>query len=142
MTTDLRHVSLRIPARLECLYEIGVSLQSLFEQEYALSSTDEIVYSIELATQEIATNIVRHAYANDQGDINIDVLLCGEPERITIIIRDNGNHFDPSAVKEPAFGSLQVHGYGLFLANELMDHVDYQRADGGNKWVLQKELHI
>ncbi len=142
MKTELRHVSLRIPARLECLYEIGASLQCLFAEEYALSSTDEIVYSIELATQEIATNIVRHAYANDQGDIDIEVLLYGEPERVTIIIQDNGKHFDPSTVKEPDLGSLQVHGYGLFLANELMDHVDYQRADGGNKWVLQKELNI
>lgn len=142
METELRYVNLKIPAELDQLHKIGECLHELFEQEYSLPSTDEIVYNIELAIQEIAANIVQHAYAEVDGDIDVEIALSVKAARITIKMRDQGQSFEPATVNEPELGSLQIHGYGLFLVNHLMDSVDYQHLESGNEWVLGKNLPL
>lgn len=142
METELRYVNLKIPAELDELHKIGACLHELFDQEYSLPSTDEIVYNIELAIQEIAANIVQHAYAEVDGDIEVEIALSVKSARITIKMRDKGQSFEPEAVNEPELGSLQVHGYGLFLVNHLMDSVNYQNLESGNEWILGKNLPL
>ena len=88
-------------------------------------------------------NVVDYAYpAGIEGDIEIRVLSDGETLKTVII--DSGVAFDPTA-KEKADTSLsiedrQIGGLGILLVRELMDSINYERADGQNFLTLIKKL--
>ncbi len=103
------------------------------------------IHSIELAVHEIATNIVDHAYPeNREGQIEVSLSLSGSsqrtPERLTVELSDSGMPFDAAAVAPVDLECAQEGGYGLFLAQALMDEVHYERRAGRNLWRLTKRL--
>ena len=46
------------------------------------------------------------------------------------VIRDPGEGFDPASIPSPILGEniFESHGRGIFLINELMDEVRYERG--------------
>ena len=89
--------SLNIPASYEYLDEIrefvaGVAGQSGFG--------DKEIYSLQLAADEAATNIIEHAYAGvPNGTLEISCEVQGNS--LVIVMRDHGKTFDPSKVRQP-----------------------------------------
>jgi serine/threonine-protein kinase RsbW len=59
---------------------------------------------------------------------------------LTVEIRDTGKPFDLDAVETPGLNEPQIHGYGLFLIQQLMDEVVYIPKPGDNRWRLVKHL--
>jgi serine/threonine-protein kinase RsbW len=55
-----------------------------------------------------------------------------------IIVRDPGEGFDPSSVPSPVIGQnvFSTHGRGIYLINQLMDEVRYER--GGTEIHMRK----
>lgn len=100
------------------------------------------IHSIELAVHEIATNIVDHAYSEDQaGAIEASLALSGGSQRrLTVELSDAGKPFDAAKVAPVNLESPQESGYGLFLAEALMDEVHYERQAGRNIWRLTKRV--
>ncbi len=47
-----------------------------------------------------------------------------------IVVRDPGNGFDPDSIPSPIEGKrvYAAHGRGIFLINQLMDTVHYERG--------------
>ena len=93
-----------------------------------------------LAMDEACTNIIKHAYYDKVGTIRIDVQA--EPGKVEINIFDRGKPFDWSGVKDP---DLQRYveigkkgGLGIFLMNRLMDDLDYQASESGNRLYMVK----
>ena len=93
-----------------------------------------------LAMDEACTNIIKHAYYDKVGTIRIDVQA--EPGKVEINIFDRGKPFDWSGVKDP---DLQKYveigkkgGLGIFLMNRLMDDLDYQASESGNRLYMLK----
>jgi serine/threonine-protein kinase RsbW len=100
------------------------------------------VHSVELAVHEIATNIVDHAYPDDQAGVieTSFALTGGSQRRLTVELSDAGIPFDAAAVAPVNLESPQESGYGLFLAEALMDEVHYERRSGRNIWRLTKRV--
>ena len=93
------------------------------------------LYTLCLAVDEIATNIVLHGYEEVglKGDIAIEALQ----ERGQLIIRllDHGRSYDPGQVPNPDLGNplnQQSGGWGLFLSKTEVDQFDYTSSDSGN----------
>ncbi len=93
-----------------------------------------------LAMDEACTNIIKHAYRDEIGAIRIDVQA--EPGKVEINIFDRGKPFDWSEVKDP---DLQRYveigkkgGLGIYLMNRLMDDLDYQASESGNRLYMVK----
>jgi serine/threonine-protein kinase RsbW len=92
------------------------------------------IYSIQLATDEAASNIIEHAYADSpSGTIEI---TCGmQGDSLTIILHDHGKSFDPSSVAPPnlkaSLSERQIGGLGIYLMRKLMDEVHYESKPGG-----------
>ena len=78
---------------------------------------------IELVVSEMLTNVYKHSYNEKDGDVVVKVDV--EPDRITISIRDFGKKFKPVDFKNPDPEVLQDHGYGLFIASQIMDKIEY-----------------
>lgn len=100
------------------------------------------IYSIQLATDEAASNIIEHAYENrPNGTIEIACGMSGDS--LMIILHDHGKSFDPSSVPPPnlkaSLSERQIGGLGIYLMRKLMDEVHYEtKAGGGNLLTLVK----
>jgi serine/threonine-protein kinase RsbW len=117
--------------------------QALIDLLAGAGDIDETtVHSIELAVHEIATNIVDHAYSETpDGVIEVSLALSGGSQRrLTVELSDAGKAFDAATVAPVNLESPQESGYGLFLAEALMDEVHYERRSGRNIWRLTKRV--
>ena len=106
-------------------------------------SYSHLVYSLELALQEAATNIVRHGYMGNNLAERIRLHLSLRPvldvhqkERRALIIElfDTGMTFDianaPYNLPDP--DQLSESGYGLYLIHKLTDQLGYFQQLGQN----------
>jgi serine/threonine-protein kinase RsbW len=131
---------LDIPAAASYLHLLSECIAELVDGTSELPETEQTTYSIQLATQEISSNIVRHAYQGSDGRIVAQLLVERSPRRIVIELRDSGVAFNPGEVDEPDLAEVRVHGYGLFLARALLDELRYEALPGENRWRLVKHL--
>ena len=85
---------------------------------------------LEIALREALANAITHGNAFDVS--KRIVLRCyGAPGgEIIVLVRDEGDGFDPTEVPDPRQrGRIHLdHGRGLLLMRELMDYVEYRRA--------------
>jgi len=127
-----RTISLTVPGSIN---EIE-SVLAQINQSATIYSSD-FAYELELASSEILTNIVKHAYQDLEGDIRVEIHL--QPEGVELEFFDQGACFDFADVPSPDAEALQESGYGLSIVGQLMDHVSYQSdLTDGNHWCLQK----
>ena len=68
--------------------------------------------------------------------------MDNNPPQIAITLKDTGVTFNPLDVPAPALGTLQEHGFGLFLAHELLDDLQYEAHADGNCWHLKKFYEV
>lgn len=129
-----------IPATAAYLHLLSACIADLLERLPDLDDPEQLTYSIQLAAQEISTNIVRHAYAESEGRIAVHLAIEPDPPRLVIELHDRGAPFDPSQVPLPDLDSVNVHGYGMFLARALLDELRYEALPGENRWRLVKHL--
>ncbi len=91
--------------------------------------SEKEVYSLQLAADEAASNIIEHAYAG-VSNASLDVTCDVDGDELIITMRDNGRSFDPSKVKQPNLkadlSERQIGGLGMYLMRKLMDDVRYE----------------
>jgi serine/threonine-protein kinase RsbW len=110
------------------------------------------VFHIELACDEACTNIIEHAYADeDRGLIHISYET--EADQFIVTFHDNGRTFDPNSIPLPLtvqadtatdatiHETLKEGGLGLHFMRQLMDHVTFQSdPKQGNTLIMVKKL--
>ncbi len=100
------------------------------------------IYAIQTAVDEACSNIIDHAYGGeDQGDIKITTHII--EEGLQIVIKDEGEPFEPDDVPEPDISSpLEIRkerGLGIFFMRKLMDEVNFEFSQSkGNTLTLIK----
>ena len=127
------------PARYEFLDEIR---NFVAEVAHEGGFTEKAIYSLQLAADEAASNIIEHAY---QGVANASLqITCDmQDDELIITMRDSGKPFDPSNVKQPNLkadlSKRQIGGLGVYLMRKLMDEVCYEsNAKTGNLLTMTK----
>lgn len=144
ISTVVKTVDFIYPADMEYLSEISQEISATCRELPALpvsSRGDDFIYLIELAISEICTNIIKHAYAGQKGEINGRVTLLNNGVQLDFY--DQGASFDPNSVPEPTPDphNLSEGGYGLHIVRQIMDVVSYEsKPDAGNHWHLIKFL--
>jgi serine/threonine-protein kinase RsbW len=129
-------IKLQLPASVRYLNIASAVLHALVERMPGGPPSDAIS-ELELALQEACVNSVRHALQEKPGQ-HLSLGIEFEPERIVISLEDHGIAFDRESVVSPNLDEPQVHGYGLFLIEQLVDSLSYQRDGETNRWVLTK----
>lgn len=142
MTLDYAEVvRLDLPATYKYLNILSGCIAEIMSHVDNIEDHEALVYNLQLAAHEVCTNIVGHAYVNTQGGrIQVELALIQQPRQLIIELSDCGQHFDPSLVPMPTLDAPQVHGYGLFIIQNLMDEVAYTPRPEGNHWRLVKYL--
>jgi serine/threonine-protein kinase RsbW len=122
-----------VKATLETLVELEQYLLPLIDDQ-----DEETQGMIRLVLQELATNIVLHAYLRQLGDI--DVLFSRDGNQLHLQLRDYAQvkftRTGPASLPDP--NSLPQGGWGLFIIHQGVDQVDYEALQDGNRWTLHK----
>jgi sigma-B regulation protein RsbU (phosphoserine phosphatase) len=102
----------------------------------------DVVADVNVALDEILTNIVAYGYA-DEAAHEIRVRLAVSPDAVDADVEDDGIPFDPTAVTvgPPAASTVRdraVGGLGLHFVRRLMDEVSYVRSGAHNRVHLRR----
>jgi serine/threonine-protein kinase RsbW len=136
-------IQLDLPARYGYLHILSECIAEMLRTVEGIGDQEALTYNLQLATHEICTNIVGHAYNGDgEGRIKIALELQPEPLSFKVELHDNGRSFDMEQVPTPDLDEVRIHGYGLFLTHSLMDTVTYTSNNGANRWCLIKNLSL
>ena len=86
-------------------------------------------FQIELALREALANAIVHGCNNDPNKKVECCVACTESSDVVILVRDPGEGFIPSAVPNPlaAENLHSTHGRGIYLINQVMDEVSFER---------------
>jgi len=128
-----RSVELEIPGTTAILDHILATIY-----EYAAIYSVDFANQIELGCSEVITNIIKHAYKNLTGVIQIKIHL--ELDGLGFDFIDHGESFDFELVSEPDPQQLLESGYGISIIKQIFDEVIYQSdKNTGNRWQFFKK---
>ena len=144
ISTTVKTIHFSYPADIQYLTNISEEIISSCRQLPSLPagpSADDFIYLIELAISEICTNVIKHAYADIEGEITGSITLLNNGVQLDFY--DQGRSFDPNTVPQPNSDphELAEGGYGLHIVRQIMDVVSYEHLpERGNHWHLIKFL--
>lgn len=102
------------------------------------------VFSVNLALDEVITNIIRYAHDDDHSQHPIVVRLALEPGMLTAQVEDDGRAFNPLDAPVPDLNASiedrPIGGLGIHLVRSMMSSVEYRREDGRNVLIMKKSL--
>ncbi len=99
-----------------------------------------------MAVRETVVNAIIHGNHNDPNKlvfIDFTVVPKENPTDLVVRVRDQGNGFDPAALRDPLTPEnvLRSSGRGIFLIRQFMDDVTMQRArEGGMEVRMSKHI--
>ena len=116
-----------------------------FFDEYSKENklTEKTVHDIQMALDELLTNIVNYGY-EDSDEHKIEVRFGINDDAVRVEIIDDSKPYNILEQENPDI-SLSVEdkpigGLGIFLIKKLMSNVDYYTKEGKNHLVMTKEL--
>ena len=99
---------------------------------------------IDVAVDELFSNIVRYAYSPGEGPATVRVDAEEEPRRVVITFIDHGKPYNPltTAAPDMTLAAKQRHigGLGVFMVKKTMDDVAYEYRDGMNILTIRKKV--
>ena len=122
-----------------------ISLLAPFIEEFALQAgvPEGLVFSLNLAVEEAVSNVILYAYPPDE-EHTASLVARRRGDEITFILSDTGKEFDPTSVPEAditlSAEEREIGGLGIFLVEQIMDTVEYQRIGTKNILTLKKLL--
>jgi serine phosphatase RsbU (regulator of sigma subunit)/anti-sigma regulatory factor (Ser/Thr protein kinase)/TolA-binding protein len=133
---------LRVPGKVEYLGELR-DFVTRVGKKYGFS--ERIINAFKLSIDEAATNIIKHAYRDWEGDITLRAVA--KNNSLTIVLVDQGKYFDPREVASP---DLQRYvdigkkgGLGIFIMRRLLDNIEYRKTEEGNElWMVKNRDEV
>ncbi|HEY6563684.1 MAG TPA: ATP-binding protein [Pirellulaceae bacterium] len=121
------------------------SLEPLFEYTGDFAKThrldEAIVFAMNLAVEELFTNMVKYGGGGDQVSVGLDVR--GD-DLVIELVHTGALEFDPTAAApvDPSrsLEERQPGGVGLHLVRNMMDHVAYEHKNGDARITVIKHL--
>src|SRR5262245_51247471 len=115
------------------LESLGIASAALSQLLARHAVSAEASYACTLALEEIFTNIVKYAYADELPHAIRFGARC-TPRHVILRFSDDGREFDPLAEPAPDLDrpleERAVGGLGIHLVRRLADRVEYARIRG------------
>ena len=119
-------IRLTLPARPE---NVAVVRHVLAAFADALGLPTAVRDDLRLAVTEACTNVVRHAYGDEDGVV--DVVMRPSGKAIEVIVADSGRGHGPS-------GDTAGPGLGMALISALADSLEVERRAGSGRRVVMR----
>lgn len=121
-------------------------IPTLSEWIEGLGIPDDLNMQINLALEEIVSNVMLYAYPGKSGQVLVESqkLKVEDGEQLIFTITDSGIPFDPTQ-KEEVDTTLSaeerpIGGLGIHLVRQIMDDVRYERMEDKNILTLVKKI--
>ena len=113
---------------------------SIVEAAERLGYPKASCFALRLAVEEAMSNAFRHGHRDLEPDADIELAWDASPERITIVVEDQGPGFDPGSLPDPTSPENieKTSGRGLLLIRAYMSSIVFNVA--GNR-VTMVYLH-
>jgi serine/threonine-protein kinase RsbW len=110
-------------------------LMRLIEGSYCVFGEEP---SVELALAEALNNAVVHGNRMDRQKLVQVLCRCEPGQGISVVVKDQGQGFDPNAVPDPtaAENMSADRGRGIWVMKSVMDEVSFER--GGTEVRMRK----
>lgn len=109
-----------------------------------MPTDDGLQFKIRLSIEETVENVVRYAYEDSVGWMEVGTELDAAGLLLTITLKDAGKPFNPLDSPDPditlSAEERQIGGLGIFLCKQLMDEVAYRYEDGCNILTMTKNI--
>ena len=140
MSPQADEVRLEFPSRFEFLSVLNSVAEEMAQQ---MGFDEEALNAITIAVVEAGTNAIQHGNREDAAKAT-EVLFRKEPDRLVVVIRDEGDGFDPSQLGNPVSEEnlFAESGRGVYILRSFMDEVDFRFPEGstGTECQLVKYL--
>lgn len=132
---------LTIEATIDNINEVTDFVNAKLE---ALDCSMKIQMQIDVAIDELFSNIARYAYNPETGPATVIVDVENDPLAVVITFIDKGKPFDPLSQKDPDItlgaDDRKIGGLGVFLVKKTMDDVNYEYKEGKNILTIKKKI--
>lgn len=132
---------LAIGAKIENLTKV---IEFLNKELGSISCDEKIKAKIDIAVDEIFSNIANYAYNADGGSVTVKFNKLDGKKEIEIIFIDEGEPYNPLKKEDPnvklSLEDRKVGGLGIFIAKKSMDEVLYEYKDNKNILTLRKKF--
>jgi len=125
-----------LPAVLDSLADIRRFVKAA---AFKAGIEDAKAYQLQLAVDEIATNIVLYGYKDAGKDAVISMSAEVTGDELVVTLKDQSPPFDPRTMQLPEAQNLtrpleerNVGGLGIFLAFQGVDRYEYRHEDDSN----------
>ena len=99
---------------------------------------------IDVALDEILSNIVRYAYGPEGGLVTVQMETAQAPRAVKITFIDNGPAFNPLSCETPdttlSAEERNIGGLGILIVKKSMDEISYDYRDNQNVLTMKKEF--
>lgn len=136
----LRQVDLALPMVPEMEIEASKTATEMAE---SIRMSPDRIDEVRMAVVEACINALEHSHAGDR-EVYMTLQVLGEkdPEKLRIMVHDNGVGFSPDVLEEPTIeGKLKAvrkRGWGLKIIKGLMDEVEIRSGAEGTTVVMSK----
>lgn len=104
----------------------------------------KVTTQINIAIDEIYSNIVKYAYENNSGPATVRLEHQHEPNGILVTFIDKGIPYNPLNAKEPditlSAEERDIGGLGIYMVKQSMDEIIYEYKDEKNTLYLFKKF--
>ena len=99
---------------------------------------------IDIAIDELFSNIARYAYNPETGPATVRVEVAENPMAVVITFIDKGIPYDPLKQEDPnthlPAEEREIGGLGIFMVKKTMDDITYEYKDGQNILTIKKNI--
>lgn len=122
-----------LSSRLSEMERLPVWIDSL-AAAYAID--ENVKFAINLCLEEAVSNVIRHGYANREGQFLTVDCSSPRPGRFVFTVEDEAALFNPLEIPpQPAIGQQegQIGGQGIRLLRGFADSLEYEAKPAGNR---------
>ncbi len=99
---------------------------------------------IDIAIDELFSNIAHYAYNPEVGPATVRVEVAEDPMAVVVTFVDHGVQYDPLAKEDPdttlSAEERSIGGLGIYMVKKSMDDITYEYKDGQNILKIKKNL--
>ena len=130
-----------VPAAVD---QTGKVTDFVERQLETLGCSQRVIYQVDIAIDELFSNIARYAYRPGAGPATVRVDVEEDPLSVVITFMDHGVPYDPLAAPDPdttlPAEKRPIGGLGVFMVRKYMDDVVYSYENGQNILSIKKRI--
>lgn len=137
MQMDENVVRLTFPAKSDYLLLARLALTGL-ARSFPLDA--EVLADMKLAVTEACGNAVRHAYDEGEGTVTVELVAAGD--RLEMVVEDEGEGVDASAVPDFLAEDRPEGGMGMAIMRAVVDELDIRNGADGKGTVVHMTKYL